>query len=74
MDCIQLRKDARTYVELVDNAELPLLKEHRWHSFPLPLTASKYFKLTFQHNHGSDSHIAVRQIRFVKARESKFAS
>jgi len=64
-----LRKDARTYVELVDRAELPLLKEHRWHSFPLPLTASKYFKLSFQHNHGSDSHIAVRQIRFVKARE-----
>eukprot|EP01035_Chromulina_nebulosa_P020505 gene20505-26599_t len=64
-----LRKDVRKYVEIVPRTELPNLKEHRWHAFPIPLTAAKYFKVSFYFNYGNPEHMAIRQIRFVRARE-----
>jgi hypothetical protein len=65
-----LGKD-KTYSELVDRSELPLLKQYRWHKFALPFTVSKYYKLVFQENYGDDHHIAVRQIRFLRSIESE---
>lgn len=65
-----LGKD-RGYTELVDRSELPLLKQYRWHKFALPFTVSKYYKLVFQENYGDEHNIAVRQIRFLRAIESK---
>ncbi|RYH31301.1 hypothetical protein EON65_02950 [archaeon] len=59
------------YTELIDRHELPLLKERRWHKFLIPITSTKYFMLVFQSNYGDDQHIAVRQIRFIKSKESK---
>lgn len=64
-----LNKD-KTYTQLVDRTQLPLLKQYRWHKFALPFTVSKYYKLVFQENYGDDQHIAVRQIRFLRSIES----
>jgi hypothetical protein len=62
------------YTELIDRRELPLLKENRWHKFFIPITSTKYFMLIFMNNYGDDEHIAVRQIRFIKSKESKYCS
>ena len=64
-----LSKD-KTYTQMVDRTELPLLKQYRWHKFALPFTVSKYYKLIFYENYGDDQHIAVRQIRFLRSIES----
>lgn len=64
-------KNEKTYTQLIDRTELPLLKQHRWHKFSLPFTVSKYYKLVFYENYGDELHIAVRQIRFLRSIESK---
>ena len=61
----------KSYTELVDRSELPLLKQYRWHKFALPFTVSKYYKIVFQDNYGDENHIAVRQIRFLRSIESE---
>jgi hypothetical protein len=65
-----LGKD-KSYTELIDRSELPLLKQYRWHKFKLAFTVSKYYKLVFQENYGDEHHIAVRQIRFLRSIESE---
>ena len=65
-------KDSKSYSELVDRHELPLLKQHRWHKFTVPFTVAKYYKFLFQENYGDDNHMAVRQIRFLRSIESEF--
>ncbi len=67
-----VQKKEGVYEELIEKQALPLLKEHRWHKFPIPVTASKYFMLTFLENYGDDCHIGVRQVRFVRSKESEF--
>jgi hypothetical protein len=61
----------KSYTELVERTELPLLKQYRWHKFALSFTVSKYYKLVFFENYGDEHHIAVRQIRFLRSIESK---
>lgn len=61
------------YSELVDRHELPLTKENRWHKFVIPVMSTKYFMLVFLSNYGDEEHISVRQIRFLKSKESKSA-
>ncbi len=61
----------KTYTELVDRHELPLLKMHRWHKFTLSFTVAKYFKFVFRENYGDENHMAIRQIRFLRSIESK---
>lgn len=58
------------YTELVDRQELPLLKERRWHKFIIPVITTKYFMFIFYSNYGDEENISVRQIRFVRSRES----
>lgn len=64
-------KDQKSYSELIDRHELPLLKQHRWHKFTVPFTVAKYYKFLFQENYGDENHMAVRQIRFLRSIESK---
>lgn len=64
-------RDQKTYSELVDRHELPLLKQHRWHKFSIPFTVAKYYKVVFQENYGDENHMAVRQIRFLRSIESE---
>jgi len=59
----------RSYIELVDHHELPLLKQHRWHKLSFKLTMSKYFKLIFYGNYGDSNYISVKQIRFLRSGE-----
>lgn len=59
------------YECIVNHAFLPRLKGPRWHRFPLKQVQAKYFKLEFFENYGDDEYIAVRQIRFLKSKESK---
>jgi hypothetical protein len=59
----------RSYIELVDHHDLPLLKQHRWHKLQFKLTVSKYFKLIFYGNYGDDNYISVKQIRFLRSGE-----
>ena len=41
----------------------------RWHKFPILTIPSKYYKVKFQDTSGEEDSLAVRQIRFVRARE-----
>ena len=59
------------YKELVDKAELPFLVGERWHHFPLKVISTKYFMLSFLGNYGDDKYISIRQIRFIRSKESK---
>jgi hypothetical protein len=64
-----IKRDA--YTVLVDKYALPFLPERRWHKFVLDqLVTTKYFKVIFYDNYGDDNHIAVRQIRFLRAKEA----
>lgn len=62
----------KSFHTLFDKAELPLLKQNRWHKFVIPLTAAKYFYFIFESNYGDDKYISLRQIRFLRSKESKF--
>lgn len=62
----------KQYQVLVERAELPLLKENRWHKFEIPLTEAKYFYFTFYSNYGDQKYISIRQIRFLRSKESMF--
>ncbi len=61
------------YNELFEKVELPLLKGDRWHKFKIStVLIAKYFMVTFYGNYGDSDHISVRQVRFLKSKESKF--
>lgn len=67
-----VRKKTGAYEELVEKRALPLLPERRWHRFRLPaVTASKFFMVTFYENYGDGASIGVRQIRFLRSKESE---
>lgn len=66
------RDKKKGYEEIVERSELPLLVGERWHFFPIPVVSAKYFMLTFSGNYGDDKYISVRQIRFIRSKESKY--
>lgn len=67
-----IRDKKKGYEEIVERTELPLLMGERWHFFPIPVVSTKYFMVTFFGNYGDDKYISVRQIRFIRSKESKF--
>lgn len=70
---ISVVTDKRTmkYDTLYHDITLPLQNGRQWRKFPFNAITAKFFKLSFGYNYGDEDHIGVRQIRFVKAKESK---
>jgi hypothetical protein len=64
-------KASKKFEPLVEDRELPLLKGYRWHRIDVKPVLSKYFKVSFNDNYGHKESIAVRQIRFLRCKESK---
>jgi hypothetical protein len=62
-------KAAKSYVPLVERGEMKETRGPRWHKFEIGESVAKYYKLTFEDNFGDESHIGVRQIRFMRAME-----
>jgi len=62
-------KKAKQYKSLVENSLMSLTRGPRWHKFEIGDIVAKYYKLTFKENYGDGGHIAIRQIRFMRARE-----
>lgn len=69
---VVLDKASREYVTLVDRVYLPLKKGLQWIPFNFKSKISKYYKLTFEENHGDPEDMSIRQIRFVRAKERKY--
>jgi hypothetical protein len=66
-----VRDKKKGYEEIAERSELPLLVGERWHFFPIPVVSTKYFMLSFYGNYGDDKYISIRQIRFIRSKESK---
>jgi hypothetical protein len=56
------------YTVLVDDVDLDE-RGNRWYKFPIQTIPSKYYKITFQDTSGEEDNLAVRQIRFIRAKE-----
>jgi hypothetical protein len=50
---------------------LPKLNGFQWRKFSFKAVIAKFFKFTFRDNYGDAEHMGIRQIRFVRAKESK---
>jgi hypothetical protein len=71
--CVSLAivKDKKKgYEELIEKIELPMLVGDRWHKFPIPVQSTKYVMIEFWGNYGDDKYISIRQIRFIRSKES----
>ena len=68
---VVLNKKSRRFEAVVTDYRLPKLRGQRWHKIHFPSKVSKYFKLKFCQNFGDEDSIAIRQIRFIKTKESK---
>jgi hypothetical protein len=66
-----LNKDEKQYEIVVKRKKLPNFKTWRWMTFKFDSKISKYWKVSFEGNYGDDKCIAVREIRFIKTKESK---
>ena len=67
---VVLDKRKMKYDMLFSEVKLDLLPGYQWRKFSFNATVAKFFRLTFRFNYGDKEHIGVRQVRFVKAKES----
>lgn len=65
-------KTSREYDRLFSDVTLPLQKGFQWQKFEFKAVIAKFFKLSFRDNWGDPDNMAVRQVRFLKARECKY--
>eukprot|EP01041_Mallomonas_annulata_P000411 gene411-745_t len=68
VSCV-MNKASKKYKVIVREEILPCKKGFGWHRLKFESHISKYFKITFVDNYGDEEGIAVRQIRFIIAKE-----
>jgi len=68
---VVLDKKSRRFDTIATDVRIPFRRGYHWFKIEFPPKVSKYYHIRFTGNHGDDEGIAIREVRFIRARESE---